>query len=249
MNNIECSICKTSKPLTEFRKREINGKMYYLYTCNRCISAKRRIRTPKIQDLPNERWLPIEGFEKLYLISDKGRVKSLARKVKAINSYSYRETNERILKQCKNVQNHYMYVGLKVNGEEIKKTIHVLMATAFIPNPENKPEVNHKNGIRWDNWLDNFEWATTKENADHKFKVLGYKAPRGENNKMSKGVIIIYPNGSEQYVKGTGEVGRRLGGLGGQMISKVIQGTRNSYKGCKFRYATIEENEVNKKVA
>lgn len=66
--------------------------------------------------------------------------------------------------------------------------IHRLVAMAFIPNPENKPQINHKNGVRNDNRLVNIEWATAKEDAWHRFNVNKFKPKSGWQHKLSKPV-------------------------------------------------------------
>ena len=116
-----------------------------------------------------ENWKPIEESNGLYLISDLGNVKS-----------TYKDI---ILKTELN-WGSYNRVKLYYNGKYHSKSIHRLVAEAFIPNPENKREVNHKNGVKNDNRANNLEWATASENISHSYKTL--------NRKTRKGRPIIY---------------------------------------------------------
>ena len=108
-----------------------------------------------------ERWRWVVGYEGLYMVSDHGRVMGVPKKT----HYGH------VLKQGKNWAG-YMNVCLSKNGEKKSFSVHRLVAQAFVENPENKPEVNHKNGDRANNKAENLEWVTRSENERHAFQVL-----------------------------------------------------------------------------
>lgn len=79
----------------------------------------------------------------------------------------------------------YKHATIIVNGRQYHPGVHRFVATAFIPNPENKPEVNHKNGVKYINVVDNLEWATTQENVQHAFDTGLKSSILGEDNTLS----------------------------------------------------------------
>ena len=102
----------------------------------------------------HEEWRTIGIVNGIYSVSNMGKVRN--------------NRTGLLLKPIKMVKG-YVKVNLKVDGKEINAQIHRLVATAFIPNPESKPEVNHKNGVHDDNRLSNLEWVTQEENLRHAY--------------------------------------------------------------------------------
>ena len=119
-----------------------------------------------------EIWKDIEGYEGHYKISSTGRVKSLLRKCKSKNGI-LRTVPEKILTGTKDKDG---YLKVSLNYEHILDIcrIHRLVAKHFIPNPENKPEVNHKNCNKDIDAVWNLEWSTKAENEEHA-KINGRK--------------------------------------------------------------------------
>jgi len=135
-----------------------------------------------------EIWKDVKGYEGLYKISNLGRVNRLmhVRKLYHIHLKKFIPVvfKDRILKS--NMNKGYLGITLHINGSKKQCYIHRLIAEAFIPNPENKPEVNHKNGIKSDNRIENLEWVTHKENMIHAGRMGVMNGGIGENNGMSK---------------------------------------------------------------
>ena len=125
-------------------------------------------------------WKPVVGFEGLYEVSDNGLIKSLART--RGNGILYKE---KLLKQqCQ--WTGYMQVQLyRSDGSFGYYKVHRIVAEAFIPNPDNKPQVNHKNGIKNDNHVENLEWVTSNENHRHAFDELGKKSSKTQKGRPS----------------------------------------------------------------
>lgn len=104
-----------------------------------------------------EIWEKIPGYNGLYLISNKGKVKSLHRK------------NPILLKQS--IDTGYSRVTLTINYKTEIFRVHRIVASVFIPNPENKPQVNHIDGNKLNNDIKNLEWCTNAENQIHAYKI------------------------------------------------------------------------------
>lgn len=107
----------------------------------------------------NEQWKPIEGTDGRYEVSNTGKVRSM----------NYNKTGK--VKELKQKTDRYGYqtVILHVNKKQVYPTVHRLVAQAFVPNDENKPQVNHISGDKTDNSSENLEWCTASENVQHAF--------------------------------------------------------------------------------
>lgn len=120
----------------------------------------------------NERWRWVKGYEGLYLVSDMGRVLSTPKRGHCGE-----------LRTLKTNRYGYKVVSLYKDGRGREFKVHRLVARAFIANTNNKPDVNHKNGIKTDNRAENLEWVTPSENMRHRYRVLGAKPTRYWLNK------------------------------------------------------------------
>lgn len=119
----------------------------------------------------------------------------------------------------------YNKVTLSINGKERQYLVHRLVATAFIPNPDNKPEVNHINGDRFDNRVENLEWVTASENQSHAVRTnLRKHGTDLWNGKFTKEQVLEI-----MRRKHSGESCRKLGdefGVNATTISAISRGLR-----------------------
>jgi hypothetical protein len=120
----------------------------------------------------SEIWKDIKGYEGRYEISNLGNVRSI------------RLTKSVILK-ASDRGNGYLAVSLCMNNIKTTKNIHSLIAQAFIPNISNKREINHINGIKTDNRIENLEWCTSSENSKHAYQIGLQRPYISENNKIA----------------------------------------------------------------
>lgn len=132
---------------------------------------------------PTEIWKDVKGFEGRYQISNLGRVKSLSRLI-LHRSGRYLPSKEIILLPLLN--GAYPRIALYKDGASKRYSIHRLVAEAFIDNPHKKKCVNHKNGIKTDNRVENLEWVTYSENASHAFANGLTYSLKGEKHHQSK---------------------------------------------------------------
>ena len=169
-----------------------------------------------------EEWKEINGYNGLYSISNVGRVRSY---IQLKNNEIVKSHVPKII--LPSLTNGYLGVSLiSPKREKNRVNIHRLVATHFIPNPEHKPQVNHKNGDKLDNSVENLEWVTASENQKHAYRT-GLKKP----------------NGARKVLRSDGEIfesavsaGRAMGLKNGGHVSDVCNGKRRASGGYHFSY-------------
>lgn len=197
-----------------------------------------------IEDLDGEIWVPIKRLDNMYEVSNFGRIKALGRWCKA--SYgSKRWQGEHLMAQ--NIgRNGYWMVTIKYNNILYGIYRHVEMARAFIPNPLNKSQVNHKDGVRHNAVLSNLEWVTPLENLRHSFDVLGRDGYKGRlygaDHPCSVPVIATNKKTGEKHAfVSINEAAIKLGTFRAR-IHKAISGGCADAKG--FTFEKIKKDEV-----
>lgn len=147
------------------------------------------------------------------------------------NIYSLKWNKIRKLKLCSN-RDGYLYVCFHINGKRKSPYVHRLIAMTFIDNPDNKPQVNHINGIKTDNSVDNLEWNTIKENSNHAHKNGLHKKGIDKKSKKIKGINI--KTGDQINFNSLRDAHRS--GFDCSNISKCCKGKQSYHKGYKWYY-------------
>lgn len=171
----------------------------------------------------NEIWKDVEGYEGLYQVSNLGRVKSLG---------NNKNRKEKIMKISKN-KDGYLYIDFHRNGKHKKFLIHRLVAQTFLDNPNNLPQVNHKDENPTNNSVDNLEWCNSKYNNN--YGTRNNKA----SNTLSKPILQFTKTGEfiRKWDSAT-QVKKEIGINQGD-ISNCLKGNLKTAGGYKWCYAVI----------
>lgn len=176
-----------------------------------------------------EIWRKVEEVP-MYSVSNLGRVRN--------------DNTGRILAGGADKDGYRMHI-LMDNGKRKSRRAHRMVATAFIPNPENKPMINHKNGVVDDNRIENLEWCTNQENQIHSLTVLhnteDYRKMLSDCHK-GKGLLIDNPNAKSVIRVEDGKVfetvkeAAQATGCGYTHISRVCHGHRKTAGGYHWKF-------------
>lgn len=175
-----------------------------------------------------EIWKPIQGYEGLYEVSSYGRVKSVERDLIYKNGKKHHR-KEKILKVLTGNRG-YITVCLYNKTKRELVLVHRLVAEAFVPNPDNKPQVNHKDENKTNNCVENLEWMTAKENINY--------GTRNERMAKAKSKPVAQYTKDGELVKvwsSTHEAARQLGIRQGN-ISNVALGRSKTCGGFVWKY-------------
>lgn len=161
-----------------------------------------------------EVWKWVTGYEGMYRVSDLGRV--------------FSEKTGKYLSLNRVTKDGYIYVALTDKGKAKEFRLHRLVALTFIPNPMNKPTVNHKDGNKSNNSLLNLEWATREENMQHAYdlglKVMA-KGSDHASSKLTKQQVEEIRSTYRRYKKGFGSVAlAKKYGVESSTILRIVQG-------------------------
>lgn len=171
----------------------------------------------------NEEWKIIKGFPK-YSISNLGRVRN-SETGKDLKPFKVGTKNEQ----------YYAVDFYPYHKKNIR--VHRLVAQAFIPNPENKPEVNHIDGNHFNNAVDNLEWVTGSENCIHAYRVLNRKKYYGAENVTAKKVIRVEDGKVFDSLR---EAAEQSGIKYHSLISKALKDEWRTSGGYHWKYAEGE---------
>lgn len=182
----------------------------------------------------------IKGYEGIYEVNELGQVRSVNRIVETkdggIRKYDGTELKPAMAKDG------YSKVILNKNGISKMMTVHRLVAETFLPNPDNLPEVHHKNHDRRDNRVENLAWVTRDEQRDDHWKAA--IAAQAKTNGVRLGVRLrVVGHGIEKIYNSASEVKRELG-IDRKSEMKVAKGEFKQSKGYRIYFAD-QETETN----
>lgn len=249
-----CKRCNEEKALNEFRKTKRGYYISYCDICEKIIKNEywlkkknekyNNYKNNNVENLQNEIWKDITGYEGLYQVSSLGRIKSLTRFNEYYNAIHKIKTKriqkEKILNYSKNNRG-YLQVCLTKNGKSKTYIVHRLVAKAFLSNSKSKEQVNHIDGNKENNSIDNLEWVTSSENNKHAF-ITGLNKPhnmRKVNQYDLQGNFIKQWNSITDFLKENNL------NLKNSNITTCCKGKRKNAYGFIWKYADEDcKNEI-----
>ena len=165
-----CTRCKDEQDIDSFYVRK-KGSERRKSICKECESQLKARKVKHIPDLEGEIWTDWVGLEGIYLASNKGRFRRIM--------HRKNPTNKLVKPFIHEDGEGYVQVATSYLGKPVAHLAHRVVAMAFIPNPLNLPEVNHKDGNKSNNCVENLEWCTSLENVRESWRMGLSKPQKG----------------------------------------------------------------------
>ena len=189
----------------------------------------------KLKVFEAEIWKDIQGYKDKYQVSNYGRIKSLSRKI--FNGTGSYISKEKILKGHVNTNG---YIQVELQSKPL--LVHRLVAEAFIENPNNKPQINHIDGDKTNNIVNNLEWVTNGENQIHAYKNGLSKRSKEAGKEPKKVCQIDLKTGKVIKIYNSISEARKSLNIKKDNISSVCKNKRKSCGGYGWKY--FEEGDV-----
>lgn len=186
-------------------------------------------------ELPGEVWKDVVGYEGYYEVSNLGRVRGVDRIVTGSNVVTQHFKGHLMTQRPDG--NGYMLCHLRMNRTRRMIHVHRMVAEAFIPNPDNLPQVNHKDNSRTNSQVDNLEWCTVKYNSNYGLHKKRASFSRAERYRA------VFPNGTEIYFRGQKQI-QEYFHRGHTAIGRWIKSPENNPYGIVFE--RLERGSINK---
>lgn len=194
-----------------------------------------------LENFDGEVWLDVADYAGVFQVSNLGRFKRLASNTLKWNKSKLgkpflhnTKVTEKIFKQQTD-RRGYLRVKTQVDGDTVNFIVHREVAKVFLPNPENKRCVNHKDGVKCNNKLSNLEWVTDQENLVHSYVTGLHKAKTGEESIRFSGAVDAYDKETNEFIcRMYGNIDMKTKGFDFRLVSAVLKGKRKSHNGCTF---------------
>jgi hypothetical protein len=128
----------------------------------------------------------------------------------------------------------YLKIDISINGERFGYFVHRLVAQAFVPNPDKRPQVNHIDGNKANNHVSNLEWVNNSENQAHAIKLGLKRVKVGKEATRFEGTIHAWDNCGKLVASMNGNIEMASNGFDFRLVSACLKGKRKTHRGCTF---------------